>query len=178
MAKKILLVIAHEGYQPVEYGTPKQLFEDAGFEVITASDKPGIATAKDGSTTLVDLTLEEVDPQFYDGIFFIGGPGAMEHLDNADSYELLKLAEVNKIPFGAICISVRILAKAGVLDGKMVTGWNEDGELPDILSENGAQYAPVDVLVESNTVTAVGPKQAADFAHKIIDLLKELDKGL
>ena len=45
--RKILMIIAHEGFQQVEYGIPKKTFEQAGFAVVTASNKPGIATAKD-----------------------------------------------------------------------------------------------------------------------------------
>jgi ribosome-associated protein len=38
---KILLVVAHEGYQPIEYGTPKKILEDAGYTVVTASRAGG-----------------------------------------------------------------------------------------------------------------------------------------
>ena len=86
----VLFIVAHEGYQPVEYAEPKKILEDAGFTVITASDKPGKATDKDGGTTTVDLTLDQVKPEDYDGVFFIGGPGALEHLDNEQSYKIIK----------------------------------------------------------------------------------------
>lgn len=41
--RKILMIIAHEGFQQVEYGIPKKTFEQAGFTVVTASNKPGMA---------------------------------------------------------------------------------------------------------------------------------------
>jgi len=119
MKALILLVVASQGYQPIEYSVPKKLLEKKGITIETASNKAGTAIAADGSTTTVDVILTEVEVEKYDGIFFIGGPGAMEHLDNKDSYRIItQVAKLNK-PFGAICISPRILAKTGVLKGKM-----------------------------------------------------------
>ncbi|HRN78198.1 MAG TPA: DJ-1/PfpI family protein [Candidatus Dependentiae bacterium] len=178
MNKKVLLVIAHEGFHPVEYGDTKKILEQAGYQVVTASNKDGYATDKDGNQVQVDTLLTQTDPKFYEGIYFIGGPGCLEHLDNATSYEFLKLTELNLIPYGAICAAVRILAHAEVLDGKMATGWNEDGKLPDILEDYGAQYVPMNVVVESHVVTAIGPKQAKDFGEKIVEVLDAYEKGL
>ena len=35
----VLFIIAHEGYQPIEYAEPKKILEDAGFTVITRSEE-------------------------------------------------------------------------------------------------------------------------------------------
>jgi putative intracellular protease/amidase len=113
----VLLVIASNGFQHVEYGQTKKVIEDAGFIVTTASDKAENAIAKDGSTAHVDIALDDVVPSNYAGIFFIGGPGAMECLDNNISYKILQEAFYQNKPVGGICIATRVLAKAGVLDG-------------------------------------------------------------
>ena len=71
--------------------------EKAGIKVITASNKLGIAKASDNkSRTKVDLTIDQIDPKDYAGIFLIGGPGALENLDNPKTYKLLKeIKELN-----------------------------------------------------------------------------------
>ena len=169
----VLLVIASNGFQPTEYGTPKQILIDAGFSVVTASDKPGIAVAKDGSTTHVDITLGNIDINDYAGIFFVGGPGAEELLDNTTSYKILQEAFLLHIPIGAICIATRILAKAGVLRDKYATGWNEDGLLTDLFKEYGVVYLPEEkVVVDSNTITATDPSAAEEFGNRIVELLQ------
>src|SRR5690606_25260394 len=131
----VLIVVAFNGYQEIEYGIPKHIIQDAGFKVITASDQKGCAIARDGSTTPVDITLDKVDSTLYAGIIFIGGPGTLEHLDNETSYAIIQDAAKNNIPVGAICVSTRILAHAGVLENKYATGWNDDDQLDALYKE-------------------------------------------
>jgi len=168
---KVLFVIAHEGYQPVEYGEPKKILENAGFQIVTASDKPGTAKDKDGNTTQVDLTLKKVKVDDYDGIFFIGGPGAMECLDNKESYRIIKEAAKKHLPMGAICVATRILAKAGALTRRRATGWNGDNELEKIYAEYDVKYLPEPVVVEENMITATGPSAAKTFGQEIMAIL-------
>src|SRR5437868_10800293 len=108
----VALIIAHTGYQQTEYSLPKHIIEAAGIGVVTVSDKPGTAIAKDNSTAHVDVTLAELQVSDYKAILFIGGPGALEHLDNPASYRILQDAVILRIVIGAICIATRILAKA------------------------------------------------------------------
>lgn len=169
----VLLVIASHGFQHIEYGVTKKIIQSAGFTVITASDTSGTAIAKDGSTTHVDITLDHVTVNNYAGIFFIGGPGALEHLDNNTSYKILQEAFYQHKPLGAICIATRILAKSGVLKDKYATGWNEDGLLNALYAEYGVVYLLEEkVVVESNTITATDPSAAEQFGEKIVELLE------
>ncbi len=168
---KALLVVANEGYQHIEYGIPKKILIDAGIDVETASDSAIPAIAKDGSTTKVDVTLDKVDPDLYDGIFFIGGPGALEHLDNEWSYRIIRHAAQNGIPLGAICISTRILAKAGIMAGRKATGWNGDGELDALYKEYDVEYIKKNVVVDKNIITATKPDAAQEFGEAIVDLM-------
>jgi len=165
---KVLFVIASEGYQQVEYNVPKKILQGTGIIVVTASDKPGGAVAKDKSTTIVDIPLDKVNIKDYAGIFLIGGPGALEHLDIPVTHKLVYEAKNLGIPYGAICISVRILAKAGVLQGKKATGWDADKALRGILEGFGATYEEGKGMVTDGlVVTAVGPAVAEQFAQGI-----------
>lgn len=170
---KVLFVIASQGFQHIEYRTPKKLLEEAGFFVETASDAPGVATGKDGSEQKVDLTLEQVDPKNYDAIYFIGGPGALEHLDNQESNRILNEVMILQKPYGAICISPRILAKANVLVGKRATGANSDGKLPEIFANNNVEYVNQPVVVDGSVVTAEGPDAAEEWGNAIVELLRK-----
>ena len=173
MEKKILLIIAHEGYQQVEYNDTKKTLRTLNMQVFTASNIRGSAIAKDGSTTLVDIAIKDVVVAHYDGIFFIGGPGTLENLDNEASYLLAKEAVALHKPLGAICIATRILAHARVLNGKNATGWNEDHVLNTLYPNHNITYdLSDDVIVDGIIVTAVGPESAQKFAQKIAELVK------
>jgi protease I len=170
---KIMLVIAHTGFQPLEYSIPHKLLSDAGFHVITASNKADIATSSTDTTAQVDITLDKVTPQNYDGIYFIGGPGALDNLDNQTSYAVLQAAAAEHKPYGAICIAPRILAHAGVLKGKKATGWNEDKELERIFKKSGTTLVRTPVVIDGTVITATGPAAAQEFAQAIINLFKK-----
>ena len=172
--RKVLLVVAQQGYQGDEYSGPKSALEAAGFTVVTASDQPGVATADDNSTTAIDITLDRIKVKEYEGIYFIGGSGAMEHLDSEQSYALIRAAMRLEIPIGAICISTRILAKAGALQGKLATGWDGDGAIGEIYKQHGAEYTGKDVTVDGIIVTAIGPRAAREFGAQIVSLLQDV----
>lgn len=172
--KNVVLVVAFDGFQQMEYAHTKAKIEAAGFTVITASTKKGAAVAKDGSTAAVDILIQDIDPQKYAGIFFIGGPGALDDLDNDQSYQLIQKSAALHKPLGAICISTRILAHAGILEGKKATGWNGDNQLPAIYKEHNVIYTQEPVTVDGTIITAVGPDQAHDFGKAIVTLLKQI----
>ena len=173
MSKKVLLIIASKGYQPIEFNEPCKLLQENGFKVFTASDKSGQAVASDGSTTVVNFTLDEVKPEDFDAVFVIGGPGAMKHLDNPKTHKIVQAINKDMYKlFGAICIAPRILANAGVLDFRNVTGWDGDNKLSEILEKAGATYIHSGVVVDNNLITATGPEAAKDFAQAIVKELK------
>ena len=171
MNASIVMIIANEGYQPIEYATPKKVLEQAGFMVTVASDKPGTAIAADKSTTQIDITLNNVIVDHYAAIVIVGGPGALEHLDNETTYRLIKSAQLSKKLIAAICIAPRILAHAGILKGKRATGWDGDGELAQIFKEHGVTYEQRPVVIDGLIVTAVGPAAAQEFGTIIVERL-------
>lgn len=171
--KKVLLVVASDGFQPVEYWTTKKVLEEAGFEVETASDRAGVAKAAyEGEDAPVDLTLLEVNIDDYAGIYFIGGPGALTHLDHETSYRIIRESFKNSEPFGAICLSPRILAHAGVMAGKKMTGWDDDNKLDIECDRVDAKRTHEAVVTDGNVITANGPKSAEEFGEAIVKLLK------
>lgn len=166
--KKVLMVVAYEGYQPLEYQIPKKRLEHAGFSVITASNKAGTATAKDKSTTNVDITIDKAIAGDYAAIIFVGGPGTLENLDNQISYQLITEAvDMGKLVC-AICIAPRILAHASVLNEVAATGWNGDGELSDTYDEYGVIYENAPVVIDQGFITATDPSAATEFADAIV----------
>lgn len=176
MNKKVLLVVAHEGYQPIEYEIPKKILENGGYTVLTASNKKGSALAKDGSTTTVDLLVKDAQAKDYDAVIFIGGPGTLENLDNQDSYTLIEDALEKEKLLGAICISTRILAKAGVLTNIHATGWNGDNQLGKIYAQYEVFYLNNSVVYDEGIITAVGPQFATEFGDEIVRVLRARSK--
>lgn len=174
--KKIALVIAHQEFQPIEYANTKKEIEKAGYHILTVSDAPGTAIAKDGTKVTIECTLDEVKIEDLAGIFLIGGSGALDHLDNSKTQALMQEANNANLPIGAICISVRILARADLLAQRKANGWDGDNALDEIFQAHGATRENKDVVVDENIITAVGPHAATEFGQKIVALMREHER--
>src|SRR3990167_9046545 len=176
--KPILLIIASQGFQATEYQHTRQALEHpaatlTAMTVKVASDQAGTAIAADQKTKVaVDLTLDQVNPGDYAGIFLIGGPGALRHLDQARVHEIMRQAAQSTTQlWWAICIAPRILANAGLLSGRNVTGWDEDQKLAGIFKQAQANYDHAQVVVDRDLITATGPQAATAFGQAIAKAL-------
>lgn len=178
MKKKVALVVASAGYQQKEYEDTRKVLVDAGVEVITVSDKPGMAQPHDrstseltGATAHVDLTLQGLTVASLDGLFLIGGGGALAHLNTPVMHRLLNEMYALQKPYGAICISPRILAQAQVLRGKKAACWDGDGQAEQSLADGGAVFVQDSVKVDGKVVTANGPHAATAFGQAILTVV-------
>jgi len=169
---KALLIIAQEGYQEFEYGTPKKILQQAGIEVVTAALKKGRCSGSLGGSVEADVSLDEVNVSDYDAIVFIGGPGSAkyQHLEQAHSIARETLKQ-NKI-LAAICLAPTIIAYAGVLKGKKATVWNGNGLQQKILESHGAIYVNQNVVIDGKIITANGPAAAEKFGLAILGELQ------
>lgn len=171
--KKIVMITAFRDFRDAEYFVPKEIFEAAGSEVKTASTQMGIAIGADGGEVEVDFLVSEIMTEDFDAVAFVGGPGALQYLDNEDSYNLArKIFEENKI-LGAICIAPVILAKSGVLENKRATVWSSpmDKRAVKKLKENGVIYQENPVVIDGKIITADGPQSARAFGEAVTEVL-------
>ena len=172
--KKIAMIVAFRDFKDEECFPPKKILEEAGAEVITCSDKEGIAIGANGGEVTAEVLLQNLAVSDFNAIVFIGGSGALEHLDNEESCRVAQeTVEADKV-LAAICISPTILAKAGVLEGKRVTVWASPlnrGPVK-VLEENGAIFENKPVVVDGKIVTGNGPSAAREFGEAIVKLLQ------
>lgn len=173
--KKILMLIAHQGYQDLEYGTPKRIFEESGARVVTASSEASPAQGKLGGTAAVDAVLPDVVVDDYDAVIFVGGPGAVNLVGDEEANRIASgTVDQNKV-LAAICIAPLVLAKAGLLEGKRATVWhaNLDDDSIRQLEAGGAEFVEQVVVRDGKIITADGPGAAEEFARTILEALVE-----
>lgn len=172
---KILFVIAKKGFRDVEYFAPKEILENAGYSVKTASNgKAGeSAVGSDGGEVEIDINLANADAGDFDTVIFVGGPGALENLDNEESYRLIRETIAKNKILAAICIAPAILAKAGVLKNRKAAIWTSffDKSAIEILENNGGEFVDEDVVEDGNIITANGPEAAEKFGEKLSKFL-------
>ena len=173
--KRVAMIIAFNNFKDEEYLDTKEELKKGSIEIEVVSNSIGIAKGVGGTKVEIKKTIKELNIDDYDGVVFIGGSGALENLDNSDSYKIAKEAiSKNKI-LAAICISPVILAKSGVLNGKKATVWSSILDKSSIkeLEKNGAIYLDQLVVVDGKIITGNGPKAAHQFGKTIVqEILK------
>lgn len=170
---KVLFIIAKEGFRDREYFIPKLILEDAGFETMAASnaEKGEIAVGADNGKAEIDINIKDAKAGDFDAVVFVGGLGALENLDNEESYRLARETLAKGKILAAICIAPVILAKAGVLENRKATVWTSfsDKSAIEIFKNNKAEFIDKNVVEDDNIITADGPESAEEFAKAIID---------
>lgn len=171
----MIFVIAFRDFRDPEYFIPKQILEEGGVEVKTASDKKGLAIGAEGGEAEIDFLVSEVAAEEFDGVIFVGGPGCLDHLDNDESYELARETVQKEKLLASICISPVILAKAGVLEGKKATVWSSEMNKQGVkkIKEQGAEYLDEPVVEDEGIITACGPSAAKRFGELVLSVLTE-----
>lgn len=172
-----LLIIAQKGYQDVELDGARKGLQDAGFEVVIGSIKAEECLGKFGGTEEATVGLKDVDIADYDRIGFIGGSGAGNMWQDKEAIRIAQEAFKAGKPLGAICIAPKVLAVAGVLDGKKATMWNEDGDQAGFLALHNVEYTGENVTVDGLIVTANGPGAAGEFGEAFAALTLPLPSG-
>jgi len=164
---KVLLVIAEEGYQDIEYNDTKKALEDRDHQTTTSSTKEE-AHGKLGGTAKTNILLKDIKHGDYDAIAFIGGPGCNQYFNDKTAHQLAKdFYKANK-PTCAICAAPSILANAGLLERKTTTCF--EGESQN-LQEKGAIYTGNPVEQDGLIITGNGPGAAKDFGKAIANNL-------
>lgn len=167
-APRVLVPLAN-GCEELEAVTVIDLLRRAQIDVVTAGLSDGPVRASRGVVLLPDTTLAQAHAEDFDAIVLPGGqPGANNLEADVRVLALIKrLAGAGKY-VAAICAAPKVLAAAGVLDGRRATcfrGAIDAKAYPQVRLENSP------VVVDGNVVTSRGPGTAMDFALELIRLL-------
>ena len=130
--------------------------------------------ASRGVVLLPDTTLDAVLDEAFDLVVLPGGLPGADHLDNDPRiHQILNRTQQAGRYTAAICAAPKVLAHAGLLDGKQATGY------PGILDKMDLPQVDVDlrpVIRDGNVITASGRGTAMDFALELIEILTDKAK--
>ena len=164
-----VLVPLAPGFEELEAVTVVDLLRRAEIEVVTAGLEPGPVTASRGTVVVPDCGLDEALRQEYDMVVLPGGLPGADHLDrDARVKALLTQMAASGRFTAAICAAPKVLASAGLLDGKAATafpGVLEAMSLPEVRLEQRS------VVRDGRVITSRGPGTAMDFALELIETL-------
>jgi len=167
---RVLIPLA-PGCEELEAVTLIDLLRRADFEVVVAGIEPGPVKASRGTVLVPDVELDEVLNEDFDLIVLPGGLPGATNLDRDERvHDLLARQAAEDRWNAAICAAPKVLANAGLLDGREATSFpgavtRED--FPEV------KVLETPVVVDGKVVTSRGPGTAMDFALALIELLAD-----
>jgi 4-methyl-5(b-hydroxyethyl)-thiazole monophosphate biosynthesis len=167
---KVLVPLAH-GCEELEAVTIIDLLRRARIDVTVAGLGSRLMPVKAsrGTNLLPDIPLDEVLDSDFDMVVLPGGLPGADYL-NGDKriVDLVRrLAAADKYTC-AICAAPRVLASAGVLEGKRATSYPGTLDKMDI---PGMHFTGAAVTVDGKVITGRGPGTAMDFSLALIEAL-------
>lgn len=166
--KRVLVPLA-PGFEELEAISITNILRRAGVDVITAGLQPGPVRASRGTLVIPDTTLDQVVEENFDLVVLPGGlPGADNLRDDPRVLHILQRTHADGHLVGAICAAPKVLAHAGLLQGRRATHY------PGALSAEelaGVKDSAAAVEVDDRVITSRGPGTAMDFALALVEQL-------
>jgi 4-methyl-5(b-hydroxyethyl)-thiazole monophosphate biosynthesis len=164
---KVLMPIA-DGSEELEAISIVDILRRGEVEVVIASLTGEIITASRGTKIVPDMSLDEALNLDFDMVVLPGGMPGTDHLDKDERVHRLlkKMANAGKF-IGAVCAAPRVLAHAGLLEGKRATCY--PGFLDNI--SDGVSSTNAVVECDGNVITSRAAGTAMDFALEIVEAL-------
>jgi 4-methyl-5(b-hydroxyethyl)-thiazole monophosphate biosynthesis len=162
-----VLVPLAPGCEELEAVTVIDLLRRAAIEVVVAGLEPGPVTASRGVVLVPDTTLDAVQAESFDMLVLPGGMPGADHLDRDPRiHALLQRLSAAGGYTAAICAAPKVLAAAGLLEGRTATSY------PGFLKPfPQVQAVAAPVVRDGRVITSRGPGTAMAFALTLIEAL-------
>lgn len=169
-----VLIPLAQGCEELEAVTVIDLLRRAEIDVTTVGLDDQPVRASRGTVLMPDTTLDAVLDKNFDMIVLPGGLPGADHLNNDPRIHTLlqQMTEAGKYT-AAICAAPKVLASAGLLNGKHATSF--PGALDGISTDN-MTYEQTAVVIDGKLITSRGPGTAMDFALTLIEHLAGKDR--
>lgn len=169
MSKSVLMVLAHNNFRDEEYTSARKALENAGARITTASTIKNGAAGIMGLRLAPDLLIDEVNPDDFDAVVFVGGTGSSQYWHDVKAHEIAVSLNKKDNVVAATSHAPVTLAVAGLLKDKRATGHVTVFEK---LKVQGAEYTGKKVEVDGNIITSSGANAAKEFARAIAQAIK------
>ncbi|AGC78115.1 protease I [Nonlabens dokdonensis] len=173
--KKIVAILATDGFEEIELTSPKKALEEAGAEVHIISPKRDSIKAWDNDhwseTYKVDHHVSEVDAKDYHSLMLPGGVMNPDQLrQDKTSIEFITSFFEQKKPVSAICHGIQPLIDADVLKGRKLTSYPS---LRKDVENAGGNWVDEEVVVDQGFTTSRTPEDLDAFNNKLVEEVRE-----
>ena len=165
----LLIFLPKKDFSEEEYTIVRNRMLKAGKQIFITSDDQFSCSGSKGMKVKSDINFYNVNVSNFEAFILIGGSGSRNYWKNERLHKIIrKFFDAKKIT-AAICSSPIALAKAGILQSKKATCYDEDKME---LINSGIDYQDKNVVIDENIVTANDARSALQFAEAILHLTK------
>lgn len=169
--KRIAALVA-DGFEYVELSVPRLALRAAGATVDIISlhrgRVRGMNLTEPTRTIGVDLTVEDAEPQSYDGLLLPGGFISPDFLrQSRAAREFVSSMDVANKPIATLCHGPWVLVSAELVAGRRLAGW--PGIRDDIVHAGGT-WRDEPLVHDHNWVSSRGPQDLDAFVPAMIEL--------
>lgn len=164
------MAVSPEGFRDEEFWLPLDLLSREA-EVVVASRRRGVATGSRGTRVAVRASFRDCLGVDWSGVMVCGGEGAPRHLWSDEALGALVKRVSRTGVVAAICYGVVVLARNGLLAGRVSTGYPTARTFVE-LRRGGANVVDHGVIVDGRVVTARGPCESEIWGEAVLELLK------
>jgi len=185
--KKVAIIVAHE-FEDVELLYPVLRLNEEGAEIVVVPVAEGLhprpyiegkpVTGRFGHTVPIPVmeegyryrvsSLRELNATEIDCLLFPGGYSPDALRQHTETLELVRECHRRGKLVTAICHGPWVLISAGVMAGKVATGY---AAVRDDLVNAGAKYVDVPAVRDGNIITGRVPDDLPEFCQEIIKAL-------
>lgn len=175
---KTIAVLVADGFEEIEYTSPRQALIDEGAEVwiVSPSDSYVKAWNKDrwGSPYKVDISLADASPGDYDALLLPGGVMNPDNLrTNQQAIDFISAFFNAGKPVAAICHAPQLLIEAGVVADRQLTSYPA---IKTDLINAGANWRDAEVVVDDGLVTSRSPGDLEAFNLQMVETFSEVHR--
>lgn len=165
-----IAVLVENLYQEMEIWVPVYRLKEAGRQVELVGPKQELYKSKLGYPAQADIGVEQALAKNYAAVVIPGGYAPDLLRDNPNMVELVKRHCASGAIVAAICHGSWMLASAGVLRGRRVTGASQ---IRDDLRNAGGEVIDQAVVRDGNLITSRKPADLPEFCAAIVAALEE-----
>ena len=166
---KKIVVLAENFYEDLELWYPLLRLKEAGATVTVVGPKEGEFTSKHGYPVRAEKAAGQIGAADLDALVIPGGYAPDHMRRHPQMVDLVRQAVDGQKVVAAICHAGWMLASAGVLKGRKVTGYFS---IKDDLINAGAEYLDQEVVRDGLLITSRHPGDLPAFCRTIIQTLR------
>ncbi|NIQ94478.1 MAG: type 1 glutamine amidotransferase [Desulfuromonadales bacterium] len=167
---KRVAILAEEQYEDLELWYPLLRLKEEGAEVSVVGAGADTYASKHGYSVKTDADVKDVFAPDFDAVVIPGGYAPDHMRRHAAMVNFVHACHEEGKVVAAICHAGWMLASAGIIRGRQVTGFFA---IRDDLVNAGAEYIDAEVVRDGNLITSRVPSDLPAFCRTIIAALKE-----